>query len=275
VRRFWRGDSGMTGAFATRLCGSADLYQTGRESPVNSINFVTCHDGFTLNDLVSYGRKHNEANGEDNRDGVNANYSENNGAEGATDDAEIESIRLRQIKNMLVTLFVSRGVPMLLGGDEFRRTQQGNNNAYCQDNAISWYDWRFAERNADLVRFVARLIELRKAHPVFSAERFYTDADIHWLGIDGQPPEWHGRDNRLGCVIVDAENGPGARLCLLFNATPKPARFVLPPAPGGAWRIIVDTAQTSPADSPAVGNERAAADQIVLDRRSTVILQSA
>jgi isoamylase len=141
VRRFWRGDPGMTGAFATRLCGSADLYQGGGETPLNSINFLTSHDGFTLNDVVSYACKHNEANAEQNRDGSSENYSENNGTEGPTEHEAIEWARLKQIKNMLVTLFVSRGVPMLLGGDEFRRSQQGNNNAYCQDNDISWYDW--------------------------------------------------------------------------------------------------------------------------------------
>ena len=182
IRRFWRGDPGMTGAFATRLCGSSDLYQAKHETPVNSINYVTCHDGFTLNDLVSYARKHNEQNGEDNRDGITENYSENNGIEGPTSNAGIEAMRRRQIKNMMATLLLSRGVPMLLGGDEFRRTQQGNNNAYCQDNAISWYDWRLADRNADLVRFVARLIAFRRAHPVLSAERFYTDAEIQMVG---------------------------------------------------------------------------------------------
>lgn len=140
VRRFWRGDPGMTGAFAARLCGSADLYQREQESPVNSINFATCHDGFTLNGLVSYAQKHNEGNGENNLDGISENYSDNNGVEGPTEDGAIEVVRLRQIKNFFVTLLVSRGVPMLLGGDEFRRTQQGNNNAYCQDSEISWYD---------------------------------------------------------------------------------------------------------------------------------------
>ena len=142
VRRFWRGDDGMLGLFASRICGSADIYTKSGKGPEGSINFVTCHDGFTLNDLVSYRDKHNEANGENNHDGTDANFSENYGAEGETADARIESIRKRQIKNFLLTLLISRGVPMLLGGDEFRRTQGGNNNAYCQDNETSWYDWR-------------------------------------------------------------------------------------------------------------------------------------
>jgi isoamylase len=235
VRRFWRGDPGMSGAFATRLCGSADLYQGNGKSPLKSINFVTCHDGFTLNDVVSYARKHNEANNEDNRDGVVENYSENNGVEGPSNDPEIEQIRLRQIKNFLLSLFVSRGVPMLLGGDEFRRSQRGNNNAFCQDNEISWYDWRLTEKNAELLQFVKRVIALRRSHPVLSAERFYTDAEIHWLGADGCRPEWHGQENRVGCLISAEDRG--SALCLLFNAALRTCRFELPPPPLGSWRL--------------------------------------
>ena len=153
VRRFWRGDRGMVGDFASRIAGSADLYEGSGKGPERSINYVTAHDGFTMNDLVSYDRKHNKANGEDNRDGTDTNYSENYGVEGETDDSEIQAIRRRQIKNFLLTLFVSRRVPMLLGGDEFRRTQKGNNNAYCQDNEISWYDWAKLELNEGIHRF--------------------------------------------------------------------------------------------------------------------------
>jgi isoamylase len=272
IRRFWRGDPGMTGAFATRLCGSADLYQSKDESPVNSINFVTSHDGFTLNDLVSYGRKHNEANGEDNRDGIAENYSENNGAEGPSEDAGIEVVRLRQIKNFLVTMLVSRGVPMLLGGDEFRRTQQGNNNAYCQDNELSWYDWQLAQRHAGLQRFVSRLIALRRAHPVLSAESFYTDADIRWFGVDGCPPEWHGRENRIGCMILEDHGCSSSALCLLFNAALHACRFVLPSPPAGKWRLAVDTAQASPADIPDLGYEKEVAGEAILIGRCSVIL---
>ncbi len=272
VRRFWRGDPGMSGAFATRLCGSADLYQSRHESPVNSINFVTCHDGLTLNDLVSYARKHNEANGEGNRDGISENYSENNGAEGPSDDAAVENMRLQQIKNFFVTLLVSRGVPMLLGGDEFRRTQQGNNNAYCQDNEISWYDWRLAQSNAGLQRFVSRLIAFRRAHPVLSAETFYTDADIHWFGVDDRAPEWHGRENRLGCMILQRDGGSSSAICLLFNAALHPSRFVLPRPPEGQWRIVVDTAQASPADVSDPGEEKTVPGVAVLTGRSCVIL---
>jgi glycogen operon protein len=277
VRRFWRGDAGMTGAFATRLGGSADLYQSAGKTPLNSINFVTCHDGFTLNDLVSYARKHNEANGEDNRDGSAENFSENNGVEGLTDDPLIEAVRLPQIKNMLVTLFVSRGVPMLLGGDEFRRSQSGNNNAYCQDNAISWYDWSLMARNVDLVRFVSRLIAFRKAHRVLAAGRFYTAQEISWLGSEGRAPEWHGRENRIGCVVGESGQGAAdARLCLLFNATSAPCRFALPET-ATPWRVVVDTSKPSPEDIAEPGEEALLPDpgMVTVSPRSTVILVAA
>ncbi len=274
VRRFWRGDPGMTGAFATRLCGSADLYQRSREGPINSINFVTCHDGFTLNDLVSFAQKHNEENGEGNRDGIAENHSENNGAEGPTDDAAIEGARLRQIKNFLVTLLVSRGVPMLLGGDEFRRTQRGNNNAYCQDNEVSWYDWELAHDNADLQRFVGRLIAFRKAHSALRSESFYSDTEINWFGADGQMPNWQGPENRVGCVIPESGSGSSSALCLLFNAAARPCRFLLPVPPAGKWRVVVDTAQISPADISDPDRAQQVLDEVVLSERSAVILMS-
>ena len=155
VRQFWRGDSGLRGAMATRLTGSSDLYEPGGRPPYCSINFITSHDGFPLNDLVSYREKHNWDNGEENMDGDNNGYSDNYGVEGPTDDLEVNVIRERQIKNMLATLLLSQGVPMILAGDECRRTQQGNNNAYCQDNETSWFDWSLVDRNADLVRFLS------------------------------------------------------------------------------------------------------------------------
>lgn len=260
----------MTGAFATRFGGSSDIFGSQQETPVNSINFVTCHDGFTLNDLVSYARKHNEANGEENRDGVSENYSENNGAEGPSDDPQIEAMRLRQIKNFILTLFVSRGVPMLLGGDEFRRSQLGNNNAYCQDNETSWYDWRLADRNADLIRFVRGVIALRKRHPVLSAERFYTESDISWFGVDGQAPDWDGRSNRLACVIRDDRKD--SKLCLLFNGTLQPCHFNLPAEVGG-WRLLVDTFRHSPDDLPETPMV-IPASRVVLGARSAMMLST-
>ena len=169
---------GCSVLFASRICGSADIYSKSGKGPESSINFVTCHDGFTLNDLVSYRYKHNEANGENNHDGTDANFSENYGSEGETKDAGIETLRKRQIKNFLLTLLISRGVPMLLGGDEFRRTQGGNNNAYCQDNETSWVDWTNLEQHQEIFRFAHGMIAFRRAHPILSKEQFYTDAEI-------------------------------------------------------------------------------------------------
>jgi isoamylase len=254
VRRFWRGDPGMTGALASRLCGSADVYQRDGKSPVNSINFITCHDGFTLADLVSYERKHNEANGEDNRDGAGDDHSANYGVEGPSDDPAIKATRLRQMKNMLATLLLSRGVPMLLGGDEFARSQRGNNNAYCQDNETSWHDWRLAQGNAELVRFVRCLIALRLRLPLLRDEAFYRGEQLRWFGAGGTTPDWNGPARTLGCAI--GEPAGDSTLCLLFNADTVPAAFVLPKAPaGGAWHIAIDTSAISPHDAAEAGNE--------------------
>jgi isoamylase len=252
VRRFWRGDDGMLGAFATRIAGSSDLF--AGKGPQGSVNFVTCHDGFTLNDLVSYRHKHNEANGEDNRDGSNENYSAHYGIEGATDDAGIESVRKRQIRNVLLTLLISRGIPMLLGGDEFRRTQRGNNNAYCQDNETSWYDWNCLERHRDIYRFTRGMIAFRRAHPVLCEERFYTDADIRWFDPELGLPAWADpREKRLACLIHEA--GGGA-LYLMFNAGADPASFRLPPASDGKrWHLAVETGAESPRDLFEPGEE--------------------
>src|SRR6202042_2806320 len=165
VRRFWKGDSGQLSDFAYRLTGSSDLYQSDGRKPYASINFITAHDGFTLCDLVSYNEKHNEANGEDNRDGSDSNDSWNMGAEGPTDDAEINKLRERQMRNFLATLMLSQGVPMLTAGDEVARSQRGNNNAYCQDNKLTWFDWKLDEQRKRLLEFTSRLIHLRLAHP--------------------------------------------------------------------------------------------------------------
>jgi isoamylase len=173
VRRFWRGDPGTVGELASRICGSADLYEWSGRLPRHSINYVTCHDGFTLNDLVSYNRKHNEANGENNRDGWDENHSWNCGVEGDTDDPQVLSLRRRQAKNLMATLLLSQGVPMLLAGDEFLRTQRGNNNAWCQDNEMGWVNWELADKNADFLRFVRELIWLRKRHPALRRKRFF------------------------------------------------------------------------------------------------------
>lgn len=275
VRRFWRGETGMTGTLASRLCGSADIYQYGGKQPVNSINFVTCHDGFTLNDLVSYRDKHNEANGESNQDGDNNNYSDNYGVEGESDDPLVESLRLRQIKNFIATLLLSRGVPMLLGGDEFRRTQGGNNNAYCQDNATSWYDWELLQRHQEVFRFTREMIALRKRHAVLRQERFYTPAEIQWFNPGGEAPRWDGSDRVLGCIINATDSAEPA-LCLLFNAERVEVEFVLPLPSGQPWRVAVDTARVPPEDISASGEETLLEEpgRYRLENRSLVILLS-
>jgi isoamylase len=262
VRRFWRGEEGMLGAFASRICGSADIYGPSGKGPEGSINFITCHDGFTLNDLVSYRHKHNEANGEDNHDGTDANYSENHGTEGETTAAGIEAARNSQIKNFLLTLFISRGVPMLLGGDEFRRTQFGNNNAWCQDNETSWHDWSLLQQHSEIVRFTRAMIDFRRAHPVLSAEHFYTDAEIHWSGPHGGLPDWSDPSARqLVCMIhEDAHRS----LCLMFNAGTDALDFTLPPVLSGThWHLVVDTVRKAPHDLLAAG------EGLPLDNRQT------
>jgi glycogen operon protein len=246
VRRFWRGDEGMIGRFATRIGGSADLYQASGKEPGCSINFVTCHDGFTLNDLVSYARKHNEANGEDNRDGPGENYSANHGAEGESADAAVEAVRRRQIKNFLLTLALARGVPMLLGGDEFRRSQRGNNNAYCQDNETSWVDWSLLRQNEEIFRFTCRVLAFRRAHPALRREAFYTGADIRWFSPRGDSPDWVNPQQKCLACLVCGQEGPD--LYLMFNAGMEPTHFVLPPQPLRAWLMAIDTAQPPPRD---------------------------
>jgi len=277
VRRFWRGDAGMRGALASRLCGSADLYQAGGKQPLNSINFITCHDGFTLNDLVSFEHKHNEANGEDNRDGSDNNYSANYGVEGASDDPQIEALRLRQLKNLMATLMLSRGVPMLLGGDEFRRSQGGNNNAYCQDNERSWYDWRLIEDNGELLGFSRALIALRKHHPLLTTESFYSADDITWFDVSGGRPYWSNNERSLGCVL-HGSRFDDTDICLLFNAEPHAVAFHLPAVHAGqAWRLAVNTAASVPGDVwmshdyPLLD----AASPLVLEDRSLLVLVGA
>jgi glycogen operon protein len=254
VRRFWRGDDGMLGLFAQRISGSADIYSKSGKGPECSINFITCHDGFTLNDLVSYNDKHNEANGENGQDGINGNFSANYGAEGGTKDSGIESVRKRQIKNFLMTLLVSRGVPMLLGGDEFRRTQGGNNNAYCQDNETSWIDWTQLEQHREIYRFAQGMIAFRRAHPVLSKEQFYTDTEIHWFGSQGGSPNWDGpKEKSFACLIHEDEQ---RALYLMFNAGADAVDFHLPPVTHGTqWHLAVDTFGETPHDLLGAGEE--------------------
>jgi glycogen operon protein len=278
VRRYWRGDPGMRAALATRITGSADLYQWGDRRPEHSINFVTCHDGFTLRDLVSYTRKRNWANGEGNRDGSDHENSFNCGAEGDTDDAFVNLLRMRQQKNLIGTLLLSLGVPMLLGGDEFGRTQRGNNNAYCQDNEVSWHDWRLVERNAELHRFTRAAIALRRAHPVFQRNAYFLGAaredgvpDASWHAPDGDAPDWGAPDTPLALRVHGALNG-GTTLYLLFNNTHADVDFALPPGP---WRVHLDTGRAAPLDidpgpQASVWNE----DRLPLVAHSMALLAS-
>ena len=269
VRRFWRGDPGMMGRFASRICGSSDLYAWSGKGPESSINFVTCHDGFTLNDLVSYAQKHNTANGEDNRDGINENFSANYGVEGASGDPAVEAVRDRQVRNFLLTVAISRGVPMLLAGDEFRRTQRGNNNAYCQDNDTSWVDWSLARRHGDLVGFTRRLLAFRRRHAVLRREAFYSDRDVTWFDSSGASPDWFDPERRRLACLIRGEDGPD--LFLLFNADREPASFLLPdPGPDRTWTPAFDTAR-GVADDHAAGP--AVHDRFyTLDSRSAAVL---
>ena len=273
VRRFWIGETGMLGLFAARFCGSSDLYQSSGKGPACSLNFVTCHDGFTLNDLVSYKQKHNDENGELNRDGTDANYSDNCGVEGPSEDPAVESTRKRLIKNFLLTLFISRGVPMLLGGDEFRRTQRGNNNAYCQDNEVSWFDWSLVEKHKEIQRFTRRMIAFRRTHPVLRREQFYSDEDIKWFAPDGGTPHWADPWQRsLACLIL-GQTEPD--LFLLFNADTRSVDFYLPALPAGKiWRLAVDTSGIAPDDLFDSGKEPSLQGQtsLRLESRSSAIL---
>ena len=263
VRRFWKGDSGQLSDFAYRITGSSDLYQGDGRTPAASINFITAHDGFTLCDLVSYNEKHNEANGDENRDGSDSNDSWNMGAEGPTDDPEINKLRERQTRNFLATLMLSQGVPMLAGGDEFARSQRGNNNCYCQDNELTWYDWKLDEPRKRLLEFTARLIQLRKEHPNLHRRRFFQDRkirgsvvrDVAWFGIDGQEVSdevWDQPWSRsisvmfngktMGVADEDGEPVTDDSFLLLVNGSDQGVEFTLPVPPNKApWRQVLDT----------------------------------
>ncbi len=263
LRRYWKGDEGQAGALGYRLTGSSDLYGKGGRRPYASINFVTAHDGFTLHDLTSYNGKHNQRNGEDNRDGTDNNLSWNCGAEGPTNDPAILALRERQKRNFLATLFLSQGVPMLLGGDEIGRTQQGNNNAYCQDNELSWFDWKLDKGRRDLLAFTRHLIALRRQHPVLRRRQFFYGRkirgsevkDLAWFRPDGKEmaeEDWTNPQTRcLGLRLagdaiqeVDAQGEPirDDTLLILLNAHHEPVPFVLPAhRPGVKWELYLDT----------------------------------
>lgn len=274
VRAFWKGDRGELAELASRLTASGDLYNQRGRQPFASVNFITAHDGFTLRDVVSYDHKHNEANDEDNQDGTDRNLSWNHGCEGATDDADIRRLRLQQMRNLLATLLFAQGTPMLLAGDEFGRTQHGNNNAYCQDNELSWVDWELDDEGRELVAFSQRLIDLRRRYPILRRQRFlvghYNEEldvkDVTWLAPGGEEmteQHWHDEEARCMGMLMDGRaqpsgikrSGADATLLLLLNAGHEACEFQLPEVNGGRhWLCLVDTfdAQTAPS---AVGGE--------------------
>src|SRR5215813_4557717 len=297
VRDFWRGQPSTMAEFASRLSGSSDLYETSGRRPVASINFVTCHDGFTLNDLVSYDHKHNEANGEGGADGSNDNRSWNCGVEGPTGDEAVLELRSRQRRNFLATLFCSQGVPMLLAGDELGRTQGGNNNAYCQDNEVSWVDWSLADSHTDLLEFARELAAFRSEHPVFRRRRFFRGgdggdglADIAWLTPSGREmadQDWKTPYARAMMVFLNgnAITEPGPRgepvrddtFLILLSANRDPVTFTLPgPKLGRCWAVTLDSAAGQAAEGSAIEGsaaEHRPGGQIVLAGHSMMVLR--
>jgi len=293
VRDYWRGEPATLDEFASRLTGSADLYEHTGRRPVASINFVIAHDGFTLRDLVSYNDKHNEANGEDNNDGESHNRSWNCGVEGPTDDDEVNALRSRQQRNFITTLLLSQGVPMIAHGDELGRTQQGNNNVYCQDNELSWIDWQTAD--TDLIEFTRTVSALRGAHPVFRRRRFFSGSpvrkrggdglpDIAWFAPDGSEMSDEDWDSGFAKSIAVYLNGQGIpdlddrgqrvtddSFVMFFNAHHEPIEFVLPAEQfGAAWVTEIDTAAASDDEAPTHG----AGAKVSVDARSVVVLRS-
>ncbi|MDI1480238.1 glycogen debranching protein GlgX [Polyangium sp. y55x31] len=292
VRRYWKGDAAVTAELGYRLTGSSDLYEGGGRRPTASINFVTAHDGFTLRDLVTYDHKHNEANGEANRDGADNNDSWNHGVEGETDDPAVVALRDRQMRNFFTTLMISQGVPMICGGDELARTQRGNNNAYCQDNEISWHDWEVDARQRSMLEFVRRLSAFRHEQPVLRRKRFFSGGyirgsemkDIVWFRPDGREmtaEDWqnpHARALQMflnGDAIpsTDAHGEPivGDTLLVLCNAHHEPLPFVLPAIEWGEhWEVVIDTRTAA---APEIGLPTRAGERYVLESRSMAVLR--
>ncbi|HXV83887.1 MAG TPA: glycogen debranching protein GlgX [Candidatus Binatia bacterium] len=290
VRDYWRREDRTLGEFAYRFTGSSDLYEMTGRRPYASVNFVTAHDGFTLNDLVSYNDKHNEANGEENRDGESHNRSWNCGAEGPSEDPEVNKLRHRQKRNFLATLFLSQGIPMLLGGDEIGRSQNGNNNGYCQDNEISWFDWESADK--DLLEFTRQLIHLRKEHPVFRRRRWFQGRPIHgaqvtdidWFSPDGlemAEEQWgQGLAKALGVFLngegIQSTDSRGERVIdesfyVLFNAHHEPLQFTLPKRDWGEeWVVVLDTARRTLEEQE---ERHKAGDEVSVESRSLKVLR--
>jgi glycogen operon protein len=292
MRDYWRGEEAQLGEFGYRLTGSSDLYESDGRRPSASINFNTAHDGFTLHDLVSYNDKHNEANGENNQDGESHNRSWNCGAEGETDDPTVLALRERQQRNFLATLFLSQGVPMLLGGDEMGRTQRGNNNAYCQDNELSWIDWSARDRNLALLIYTRRLIHLRRGHPVLRRRRWFQGralhgsgvSDIAWFNPNGSEmtdEQWGVGSAKSLAVFLNGEEIPtrgprGERivddsLLVLFNAHSEALAFTVPEARWGQrWDLLLDT---NAPETPEATRQYGAGEEVIVEGRSVVVFR--
>ncbi|MCL2154510.1 MAG: glycogen debranching protein GlgX [Leptospirales bacterium] len=286
IRRFWRGDDEVKGDFATRITGSSDLYST--TNPGRSINFITCHDGFTLNDLVCFNNKHNIENGEDNRDGENNNYSFNCGIEGLNSTPAIERLRIKMIKNYIATLFLSLGVPMLLSGDEFRRTQKGNNNSYCQDNEISWVNWNLLDTHNEIFEFTKNMIRFRKKHHILRSKKFFTGdelsngiEDISWHGTEILNPEWENGEPFIAALI----NGEFAKTSsqegdsdffMIFNATFDDLDFQIPKSPSGRkWKISINTELIAGKDIDLEDNNSYYTSPLIKVKHKSVIVLTA
>ena len=283
VRRFIRGEDGLVAKLASRMSGSSDLFGDGG-LPINSINFVTCHDGFTLNDLVSYDGKHNEANGERNRDGIDENFSWNCGHEGPTADPAIDALRKRQARNFMAILLLSQGAPMLLAGDEVMRTQHGNNNAYCQDNETSWFDWNRVASHADMLRFTQQMIALRKRHASLRRRRFLTGTagsgrhglpDICWHGSTLNDPDWEHLESRCLGFTLAARDEDEPELHVMINMHAKAIPMQLPRLANRGWWRAVDTARLPPDDITAPSEQvRVTDEHYTVAGRSVVVLEA-
>jgi len=283
IRRFIRGDRGLVGEVATCLAGSSDLYADEHRLPTSSINFITCHDGFTLWDLVSYNHKHNLANGENNRDGTDQNLSWNCGIEGETADLNMLALRRRQARNFMAILFLSQGVPMLLAGDEFLHTQRGNNNAWCQNNEISWLDWRLAETNHEMIRFVRELLAFRRRHPCLTRSRFFTGQpsllrgipDIAWHGLNLNEPPWGNNDAQVLAFTIAGNAASEEDLHIVLNMSDQDIEVRLPNIPQRRWHLAIDTAAIAPNDIIEQARQRSVdGDTQPVHARSVVVFEA-
>jgi glycogen operon protein len=283
MRRFVRGDPGLIGAVATRLGGSSDLYRDDGRLPCNSINFITCHDGFSLADLVSYNTKHNEANGEGNRDGADDNLSWNCGVEGETQDLAILRLRRQQAKNFIAILMLSRGVPMLRSGDEVLHSQRGNNNVYCQDNELSWFDWTRLDSQQEMLRFTREMIAFRRRHPSLTCNRFYSGTpvaardipDIVWHGTRIRSPSWDDRNARLLAFTIAGITAEEADVHVVLNMSDDKVTSAIPEPTGERrWHLALDTAQAAPSDIAGPGGQKVLRDPaLTVSARSVVALE--